>query len=128
MATCAVLTLWLATLASRPARVEAFLVEQATARGPEPVAVVTLRSLEREGGLLLEQDVTFRENGVTILHDEWCEADGWHLVRRELRGEESPGRSWITEPDESGGTRLLCYGSSAPVHASLGEGAPRVAL
>lgn len=107
-------------------RVESFVVGDPTAGGAEPVAVVSLRAVARAGHLLLEQDVTFRAAGVRVLHDEHRETDGWHLVRRELRGPESPGRSWIAEPDGDG-LRLLRFGSSRPVHGRV-AGSPRMPL
>lgn len=114
--------------ASAASRVEAFLLERPTAEGPEPVAVVILRRLEGEGRVLLEQDVTFRAGGVTILHDEVHEEDGWRFVRRELRGPRSLGRSISGEPDGDGGLRLLRWGASVPVHEVWPAPAPRLPL
>lgn len=114
--------------ASSEARVEAFLMERPTPEGPEAVAVVLLRRLAEEGGVLLEQDVTFRVGGVTILHDEVLEADGWHFVRRELPGPASSGRSWSGQPDSAGGLRLLRWGVSVPVHETWPAPTPRLPL
>lgn len=133
---CPLLTLLLAAsmadgreeLSPPDPRVEAFLLERPTDAGPEPVAVVFLRALDGPGGLLLEQEVTFRAGGVTILQAESREPDGWHFVRRELRGPDSPGRSFSGQPDGAGGMRLLRWGASVPVHESWPAPAPRLPL
>ena len=109
------LLLWiaLAGTAPRASRVETFVLEDPGPSGPVPVAVVTARSLARASGPLLELDVTFKEGGVTVLVAEHREPDGWHQVRRELRGPLSQGRTSLVEP--SGGAGLTILGGGRRV-------------
>lgn len=112
-------------------RVEAFLFERSTAEGVVPEAVVLLRSAGEDPsvpGFLLEQDVTFRDGGVTILHDEEVRETGWHMVRRELRSPGSTGRSFSAQPDGKGGLRVLRWGFNVPVHEHWSRPAPRLPL
>lgn len=112
-------------------RVEAFLFERSTAEGVVPEAVVLMRSAGEDlsaPGFLLEQDVTFREGGVTILHDEEVRENGWHMVRRELRSPGSTGRSFSAQPDGKGGLRVLRWGFNVPVHEHWSRPAPRLPL
>jgi len=112
----------------RAPRVETFVLEEPAAGGRMPVAVVTLRSLEREAGPLLELDATFREGGVTVLLDEHREADGWHQVRRELRGPLTQGRTSLVEPAPGAGLCILGGGRRVSCPGSPDGRAPRLTL
>jgi hypothetical protein len=122
--------LWIALLAGAPraSRVESFVLEDPGPAGPVPVAVVTARSLAREAGPLLELDVTFKEGGVTVLLDEHRAADGWHQVRRELRGPFSQGRTSLVEPAASAGLSILGRGRRVVCPSPLDGAAVRLPL
>ena len=105
-------------------RVEHFVLEEHGEEGPFAVAVVAFRRVPGEAGLLLEQELVFRQSGLRILidehHDQAGEARSPRLVWRELRSSPSTGRTWLAEWDASPGEVVTAnYGTRAPVHGRL---------
>lgn len=105
-------------------RVEHFVLEEHGEEGPRPVAVVAFRRVPGEAGLLLEQELVFRESGLRILidehHDLPGEARSPRLIWRELRSSPATGRTWLAEWDASTGEVVTAnYGTRTPVHGSL---------
>ena len=107
-----------------PARVEHFVLEDHAPEGARPVAVVALRRVQVGAGLLLEQELVFRESGLRILidehHDLPGEARSPRLVWRELRSSPGTGRTWLAEWDPIVGDVVTAnHGTRSPVHGSL---------
>jgi len=105
-------------------RVEYFVLEQPTEFGPRPVAVIALRRVPGEAGLLLEQELVFREAGLRVLVDEHYDLPGGarspRLVWRELRSSPATGRTWLAEWDaEQACVVTANHGTRAPVHGRL---------
>ena len=114
-------------------RVEHFVLEQPTDAGPRPVAVIALRRVPGEAGLLLEQELVFREAGLRVLIDEHHELPGDarspRLVWRELRSSPATGRTWLAEWDaEEERVVTANHGTRAPVHGSLPGARPTFPL
>ena len=115
------------------ARTECFVLEEPTEEGMEPVAVIALRRVAGEHGLLFEEEFVFRENGLRVLveelHDQPGEALSPRLIWRELRVSPATGRTWLAEWDaERGLVSTASYGSASPVHGSLAGPRPRFPL
>lgn len=113
-----------APVADGATRVEHFVLEEPTEAGPRPVAVIALRRVPGEAGLLLEQEYVFREAGLRILIDEHHEPAGEarspRLVWRELRSSPATGRTWLAEWDlEQASVVTANHGTQAPVHGAL---------
>ncbi len=113
-----------AAIPTGSARLEHFVLEEHGEEGPSPVGVLAFRRIVTQTGVLLEQEVVFRESGLRILVDEQHDLSTGvgspQFVWRELRSSPATGRTWLAEWDPL--LRVVStanHGTRAPVHGML---------
>lgn len=112
-----------------PTRTEYFVLEERRSEGNDPVAVLALRRVPLEDGVLLEQEIFFRAAGLRVLTDETHRGDEVRLVWRELRSSPETGRTWMVEWDGAAHSLTTAsHGTRSKVHGSLAGPCPEFPL
>ena len=112
-----------------PTRTEYFVLEERRSEGNDPVAVLALRRVPLEDGVLLEQETFFRTAGLRVLTDETHRKGEVCLVWRELRSSPETGRTWMVEWDEAAGSLITAsHGTRSRVHGVLEGPCPEFPL